>query len=231
MSVFRITKDEQVSNYITKLKHKMSDYMIAGEDASEPTDPFEKTPFRRVEEVKQSSDDWLDVILSEAEKIRSTAQNAGEIQNDDAVIDALALPGEWVNAGSFYAYKVGPVAATCEDLAWKSAYTLDLEAAPEPNSDAFREAASELRIPKGLRLGPKFVASCYRILYEHTTDTARPIHPIRLRGEANVRLSKSGYRQAFRHLNELPGVEAPADSVAWEYEQPDSINSKEESHA
>ena len=230
--MFKITiNDEQAGKYITKLRQKMSDYMIAGEDASEPTDPFEETPFNRVEEVKLSNREWINVILSEANKIRSTAKSAGEIQSDDAVIDALALPGEWVNAESFYAYKVGTIAATCEDLTWKSAYTMDLEAAPEPNSEAFREAASELRIPKGLRLGPKFVASCYRILYEHTSDTARPIHPIRLRSEANVRLSESGYRQAFRHLNELPGVEPPADSVAWEYEQPDSVETTEESHA
>ena len=230
--VFKITiRDERASKYITKLRQKMSDYMIAGEDASEPTDPFEETPFNRVEEVKLSNREWIDVILSEANKIRSTAMNRGEITTDKAVIDALALPGEWVNDESFYAYKVGTVAATCEDLTWKSAYTMDLEAAPEPNSDAFREAAGELRVPKGLRLGPKFIQSAYRILYEHTVETGQPIHPIRLRSEANVRLSESGYRQAFRFLNELPGVEPPADSVAWEYEQPESINSKEESHA
>ena len=232
--MFKITiRDERASKYITKLRQKMSDYMRAGEDASEPTDPFEETPFNRIEEVKLSSDDWLDVILSQAEKIRSTAMNRGEITTDKAVIDALALPRETIDAETFYAYKVGPVAATCEDLAWKSAYTLDLEAAPEPNSEAFREAASELRVPNSaaMKLGPKFINSVFRILYEHTAETGRPIHPVRLKYDANVRLPERGYSQAFRFLNELPGVEPPADSVAWEYEQPESINSKEESHA
>jgi hypothetical protein len=108
---------------------------------------------------------------------------------------------------------------------------MNLEAAPEPNSDEFREAAGELQVPKGFRLGPKFIQSAYRVLYEHTADTSRPIHPIRLRRETNVRLAEHGYKQGFRFLNQLPGVEAPADSVAWEYEQPDSIDAKEESHA
>ena len=233
MSVFRITKDEQVSNYVTKLKQKMSDYMRAGEDASEPTDPFEETPFNQISEVELSSDDWIDVILSEADKIRRTAKSRDSIASDDAVIDALALPREYIDSSVFYAYKVGPVAATCDDLTWKSAYTLNLEAAPEPNSNEFKEAASELRIPNSaaLKLGPDFVVSAYRELYEHTVETDRPIHPVRLKYEANVRLPKRGYSQAFRFLNQLPGVEAPADSVAWEYEQPDSIDAKEESHA
>ena len=233
--MFKITiSDEQASKYITKLRQKMSDYMRAGEDLPEnDPDPFEETPFRRVEEVKLSSDDWLDVIIPEAEKIRSTAQRRGPITSDDAVIDALALPRETIDAETFYAWKVGPVAATCDDLTWKSAYTLNLEDAPEPNSEAFREAASDLRIPNSaaMKLGPKFVSGAYRELYEHTVETGRPIHPVRLKYEANVRLPKRGYSQAFRFLNQLPGVEAPADSVAWEYEQPDSINSKEGSHA
>ena len=232
--MFKITiNDEQAGKYITKLRQKMSDYMRAGEDASKPADPFEETPFNRVEEVKLSNREWINVILSEANKIRSTAKSAGEIQSDDAVIDALALPGEWVNAESFYAYKVGTIAATCEDLAWKSAYTLDLEAAPEPNSEAFREAASELRVPNSaaMKLGPKFINSVFRILYEHTAETGRPIHPVRLKYDANVRLPERGYSQAFRFLNELPGVEPPADSVAWEYDQPETVEAKEEGHA
>ena len=234
-AVFKITiNDATASKYINKLRQLMSkDYMRAGEDASEPTNPFEETPFNRISEVELSSDDWIDVILSEADKIRRTAKSRDNIASDDAVIDALALPRETIDAETFYVHKVGPVAATCDDLTWKSAYTLNLEAAPEPNSNEFKEAASELRIPNSaaLKLGPKFVASAYRELYEHTAETGRPIHPVRLKYEANVRLPERGYSQAFRFLNQLPGVEAPADSVAWEYEQPDSINSKEGSHA
>ena len=68
--MFKITiNDEQAGKYITKLKQKMSDYMRAGEELPENNpDPFEETPFNRIEEVKLSSDDWLDVILSQAEK-------------------------------------------------------------------------------------------------------------------------------------------------------------------
>jgi hypothetical protein len=133
----------------------------------------------------------------------------------------------------FYAHKVGPVAATCEGLTWKAAYSMDIETAPEPNSDAFREAASELQVPDNvaMELGPKFIQSAFRILYDHTAKTSRPIHPTKLKYEATVRLPERGYKQAFRFLNQLPGVEGPADSVAWEYEQPEQVNAKEETYA
>ena len=208
--------------------------MRAGEELPDKeSDRFENTPFSRIEAIKLTSDEFLDVILSEAEKIRSTCEKRGTIRTDSAVVDALGVPRETVDRSVFYAYKVGPVAATCEDLNWKAAYSMDIETAPEPNSDAFREAASELQVPNNaaMKLGPKFIQSAYRILYEHTAETGRPIHPTKLKYEANVRLAERGYKQAFRFLNQLPGVEGPADSVAWEYEQPEQVNAKEEIHA
>lgn len=225
------------SKYIRKLKQIMSnEHMRAGEELPENNpDPFDSTPFTRIDEVKLSSDEWIDTILTQAEKIRRTTKRQEAISDDGLVIDSLALPpnDDWVSQESFYVTKVGPVAETCESLEWKSAYTMDVEDAPHPKSDEFREAASELQIPNSvaLKLGPDFVASAYRVLYEHTKETGRPIHPIRIRYESTVKLPERGYRSAFSYLDKLPGVNPPSKSVAWEYVGQETVEATGESHA
>jgi hypothetical protein len=81
-----------------------------------------------------------------------------------------------------------------------------------------------------MKLGPKFIISAYRILYEHTEETGRPMHPYRIRAEANVVLREGAYSQAFRYLNELPGVEPPSNGEAWEYVDATPEPTHEESH-
>jgi hypothetical protein len=212
---------EYLERYKIKLKSKyMTEYMKRDNTLPENSpSPFDNTPFAQVAEVEQSSDEWVEIILNQAEKIRQTAKRRGQISDDTDVIESLALPNEYVPAESFYAQKVGPVTATCDTLEWKSAYTMDLDAAPHPKSDAFHEAASKLQIPDTpyLEYAPKFVQSSYRILYEHTKTTGRPIHPIQLKIEADVVLDERYYSKAFSYLNDLPGVEPPSETTAWEY--------------
>jgi hypothetical protein len=222
---------EPFRSIISDLQKKtMSEYMHAGESLPEDEpDAFEGTPFDRIPNVKHAGDEELDVILSQAEKIVRTTKRRGSIGSDESVYENLALPREFVDNESFYAYKVGPVAATHDELEWTSAYTMDLEDADHHKTDAFREAASELRVPDGMKLAPKFIISAYRILYEHTEETGRPIHPYKIRAEANVVLRDRTYPRAFQYLNELPGVEPPSDGSAWEYvEEPQPT--QEEAH-
>jgi hypothetical protein len=224
---------EQFRSIISDLQKKtMTDhnYMKAGESLPEDEpDAFEKTPFDRIPNVQHANEEELDVILSQARKALNYAKRNDSVSDDETIQKALALPSEFVNRESFYAYKVGPVAATHDKLRWNSAYTMDMEEAEHHKSDAFREAASELQIPNGLKSGPKFIISAYRILYEHTEETERPIHPYKIRAEANVILAKRSYPQAFKHFNKLPGVEPPSDGSAWEYvEEPQAT--QEEAH-
>jgi hypothetical protein len=213
---------EQFRSIINDLQDKtMVDYMRAGESLPEDEpDAFEGTRFSRIPEVKHANEEELDVILSQARKILNAAKRNGSVSDDEAIQESLALPSEYVEPASFYAYKVGPVAATHDELQWTSAYRMNPEDAEHHKSDTFRKAASELQIPDTLemKLGPKFIISAYRVLYEHTEETGRPIHPYKIRAEANVVLPERAYPQAFRYLNDLPGVEPPeTDGPAWVY--------------
>jgi hypothetical protein len=224
---------EQFRSIINDLQDKtMVDYMRAGESLPEDEpDAFEGTPFDRIPEVKHTSEEQIELIIDQSRKILNACRN-GSIGSDEGVYEALALPSEHVDPESFYAYKVGPVAATHDELQWNSAYRMDLETAYHHKSDAFREAASELQIPDtvGMKLGPDFIISAYRILYEHTEEAGRPMHPYRIRAEANVVLREGAYSQAFRYLNELPGVEPPSNGEAWEYVDATPEPTHEESH-
>jgi len=211
----------------------MTEYMRAN-TSTEPTDPFEDTPFNRIPPAEGIKDEWVDTILTEANKIRKTAERNGSIQSDDVVIDSLGKPNGdlWIDERSFYIHRVGPVASTCEALEWASAYTMDLDEAVSIKSEAFVEAASELRIPetRSLELAPKFIRGAYRVLREHTKETGRPMHPLRIQSEVNVVLSERGYSQAYRYLNQLPGIEAPDDGPAWTYVKHDATTTGEQSH-
>ena len=214
----------------------MTEYMRATSHAQdEEPDPFEETPFSRIPPAEGVKDEWVDTILTEADKIRKTARQRGGIDSDDAVIDSLGKPNGdlWIDKKGFYIHRVGPVAATCDRLEWQSAYTMDLDKAVSIKSEAFVEAASELRIPdsRSLELAPKFIKSAYRILYEHTKETGRPIHPLAIQAEANVMLSERGYEQVYRYFNQLPGVEPPEDGEAWAYVEQDAAPTEEQSYA
>jgi hypothetical protein len=226
---------EVFRSIVNDLKDKtMTDhnYMKAGESLpEEEPDAFEGTPFDRISNVKHANSEESDLIIGEATKVFNAAKRNGSIGSDEDVYQSLALPNEFVKNEGFYAYKVGPVAATHDELEWTSAYRMNLEDAEHHKSDTFREAASELQIPDGLKLAPKFIISAYRILYEHTEETGRPIHPYKIRAEANVVLRESTYPHAFRYLNDLPGVEPPSDSDAWVYVDDESLAATEETHA
>ena len=213
----------------------MTEYMRANTDKDEPTDPFEDTPFNRIPSAEGIKDEWVDTILTEANKIRKTARQRDGIESDTVVIDSLGKPNGdlWIDREGFYAHRVGPVAATCESLEWASAYTMDLDEAVSIKSEAFVEAASELRIPetRSLELAPKFIKSAYRILYEHTKETGRPMHPLQIQSEANVVLSERGYERVYRYFNQLPGVEPPEDGEAWAYVEQDAATNEEQNYA
>jgi hypothetical protein len=226
---------EQFRSITERFRTKpMTEYMRANTDNDEPTDPFEDTPFNRIPPAEGIKDEWVDTILTEANKIRKTAQRDGEIQSDDAVIDSLGKPNGdlWVDREGFYVHRVGPVAATCDALEWTSAYTMDLDDAPHHKSDEFVAAASDLRIPdsRSLELAPKFIKGAYRVLYEHTKETGRPMHPLQIQSEVNVVLSERGYSQAYRYLNQLPGVEPPTDGGAWTHVEHEATTTGEQSH-
>lgn len=214
----------------------MTDYMRANNDASdEQTDPFNDTPFRRIPPAEGIKDEWVETILQGANKIHKAAKQRGNIEDEDAVIESLSKPSNdlWINKKGFYLNRVGPVAQTCDSLEWASAYTMDLDDAPHYKSDEFVDAASELRVPdsRALKLGPKFIKAAYRVLYNHTEATGRPMHPLRIKSETNVVLSDRGYSQAFRYLNELPGVEPPeTGGLAWTYVEQDAATTGEQSH-
>jgi hypothetical protein len=212
----------------------MTEYMRANTDNDAPTDPFEDTPFTRIPPAEGIKDEWVETILTEANKIRKTAQRNGEIQSDDAVIDSLSKPSGdlWIDKTGFYINRVGPVAQTCDSLEWTAAYTMDLDDAPHYKSDEFVDAASELRVPdsRALQSVPKFIKGAYRVLYEHTKETGRPMHPLQIQSEVNVVLSDRGYSQAYRYLDELPGVEPPTDGGAWAYIEQNTATTGEQSH-
>ena len=211
----------------------MTDYMKAGNELPEKEpDPFDSVPFKRIDEVKHKNGDRLETVLSQAKKIHRTAKRNGSIGSDKSVIESLATPTEYTNRESYYAYRVGPVAETCDVLEWKSAYRMDIDEAVSIKSEEFREAASQLNIPNsvGLKLAPEFVKSAYRILKEHTEETGRPMHPYRLRTEANVILAKRSYSLAFSYLNKLPGVIEPTDGPAWEFVEQQTTHTEQQSH-
>ena len=211
----------------------MTDYMKAGNELPEKEpDPFDSVPFKRIDEVKHTDGDRLETVLSQAKKIHRTAKRNGSIGTDESVKEALALPTEYTDRASYYAYRVGPVAETCDVLEWKSAYRMDIDEAVSIKSEEFREAASQLNIPNsvGLKLAPEFVKSAYRILKEHTEETGRPMHPYRLRTEANVILAERSYSLAFSYLNELPGVIEPTDGPAWEFVEQQATHTEQQSH-
>jgi len=210
----------------------MSDYMRAGNDLDEQN-PFDETPFTRIPEVRITTDERIELILDEAEKIRRTCEQRGSIASDENVIQALGLPNEHTSAEAFYAYKVGAVAQTCDTISWNTAYRIDIDDAPAPGSDEFQEAASTLDIPDSRRfdLVPKFVRGAYRLLYEHVEDTGRPIHPHRLEADANVILTSGIYPQAYRYLNQLPGVIPPDENApAWAYIEEETASTPEQGH-
>jgi hypothetical protein len=213
----------------------MTDYSnMRANTSTEQTNPFNETPFKQISPAEGIKDEWVDTILRNAQKIRKTAQRNEGIQSDNVVIDSLAKPSNdlWVDRKGFYIHRVGPVAQTCDRLEWASAYTMDLDEAPDFKSEEFVEAASELRIPdsRSLELAPKFIRGAYRVLREHTKETGRPMHPLRIQSEVNVVLSEYGYEQAYRYFNQLPGVEAPTDGEAWTYVEQEATTTGEQSH-
>lgn len=194
----------------------MTDYMY--NNGQQEQDKFADTPFNRIDEIGFLSGDRLETAIQEATKIERAVTQRGTIATDERVIESLALPTEFTNAKSWYATVVAPIAQTSPDIAWRSAYTLDIEQAPEPDSEGFREAASELNIPntKPMKYVPDFIRSAYRVLYNHVDEYDRPIHPYTLESEANAILTDRGYKQAHRYLGDLPGIEPPAsDGPAW----------------
>jgi len=219
---------------IEKIKTElMTDYMKAGNELPEKEpDPFNSVPFKRIDEVKHTNGERLETVLGQARKIHRTAKRNGSVGSDKSVIESLATPTEYTDRASYYAYKVGPVAETCDTLEWKSAYHMDIDEAVSIKSEEFREAASQLNIPNsvGLKLAPEFVKSAYRILKEHTEKTGRPTHPYRLRAEANVVLPKRSYSLAFSYLNKLPGVIEPTDGPAWEFVEQQATHTEQQSH-
>jgi len=212
----------------------MTEYMKAGNELpEEQPKPLDKTPFSDIEELRFTDGEDLRTVIEQAQKIHRTAKRNDSISNDDSVIESLALPNENIPRESFYAYKVGPLAQTCDALQWNTVFDIDLTTAPQPDSDAFREAASELNIPDtiGLKLAPEFIRSAYRLLWEHKEETGRPIHPHRLKADANAVLKPRIYPRVFDYLSQLPGVTGPTESPAWEYvdpEQPASTEAGEE---
>ena len=194
----------------------MPDYMKTG-NSHDDTDAIEKSPFKRIYWIPPNKDDQnVTAALEGAEKIRNTVLNRGEIQTDEAVENACPVATTSMAKDWAYYRRAGPLAATADDIVWRTAYTL-ADNAPEPNSEQFKEEASELAIPEHAEHAPKLVLDFYRYLHDkHDTD-GRPVHPEELKGEAaSVLALDNVYDRAFRFLDQLPWVESPARSgPAW----------------
>lgn len=215
----------------------MTEYMKAGNELpEEQPDPLDNTPFRDIEELRFTDGEDLRTVIEQAQKIHRTAKRNGSISDDDSVIESVTVPNEHIPRDSFYAYKVGALAQTCDSLQWNTVFDIDLTTAPQPDSDAFREAASELNIPDsiGLKLAPDFIRSAYRLLWDHKNNTGRPLHPHRLKADAEAVLKPRAYPRVFDYLGQLPGVTEPTEPPAWEYvddEQPAPTEAGEEAES
>lgn len=191
---------------------------------SEQPDPFDEYPhFDPVPEVTTlTKDDWIKTALEQADKIRRTARDRGIVSDDEHVIEAVSIPEDWVPKKGFYIHRVGPLAVTCENLEWGAAYSMNLAEAPEPGGKEWAEAAGELSMPTYPKAGPSFVKSAYKTLYEYTEETGRPLHTEKLIHDSQVYLKDREYPVCFKHLDQLPGVNPPADKFAWQWVEPET---------
>lgn len=196
----------------------MSDHMKQGRGIEPETTPFDDTPFECIETVSGLSDDDKRAAIDQARKIYRTTKNRGEIQGEEKVIEAISLPNDYTGQELYYATQVGPLAYTSGDLAWPAAISVDLAETVEPGSEAFHEAAAKLNIgSRNFKYKSHFVTRGYRTLIEYAEETGRPMHPLQLEQEVNVRLSAKERERAVRHLGELPGIDPPHNTVAWKY--------------
>jgi hypothetical protein len=199
---------------------KMRDIMTSGEHVDQKSD-FEQAGFAKGGIYKLQADTPTGkTVLSGAKKILRHAKENGSIETDRAVENAVPIEQSLTSAQdreAVYYCRVGPVASRHPDLEWRTTYSL-ADDAPEYNSYEWNRAASELSIPEKEELLPKLVRGFWQHL-EYCRDTDnRPAHAEELLYEAQALVPRFKSDRAFRYLEQLPGVEPPADDgPAWLY--------------
>jgi hypothetical protein len=194
------------------------DYMTQNNSIEEPN-PWEESPFRKIDRLIGQPDNKTSRALKNAKKIRSAVLRDGELMEDSAAVDGMATDLSAQTPKFAYYIYAAPVADAAEDVHWRHAFRLSLDEAPEFNSDEFKEAASTLTIPdtdNGDKIARK-VARMYSHLREVTADNdgQRAVSPWELKGEGPV-LQDRHEERALRYLSDFPGVTAPArDGPAW----------------
>jgi len=198
----------------------MRDIMTKGEHVDDP-EKFEEHGFVKggIYEL-QADTPTGDVVLEGARKIHQHLEQNGSIETDKAVENAVPIAQTLTSAKQhstqYYMY-TGPVASLHPDLEWRSTYSL-ADDAPKYNSDEWNKAASELSIPEGKDTLVKLVRGFWQHL-EFCRDTDnRSSHAEELLYEAPAVVPRFKSDRAFQYLEQLPGVEPPAeDGPAWLY--------------
>lgn len=203
----------------------MTEYMRPDESSTDP-DPWEEVPFSQIYKAVDVSESKDELIRTNAEKIHAKVTKDGRISSDEAVEPAMAtmsnVPQE---SAAFYYRYCGPVAATADDVEWRTAFRLDLDDALECKSEAWKAKASEfsIRDSRQYDLVPDAIASYYGALEEATrrNDCERYMHPEEFY-TVGPQITQSARLHALDHLEKFPGVIPPEeDGPAWELVEQD----------
>jgi hypothetical protein len=204
----------------------MTDFMKHDTSTDEPG-PFANTPFEEYDQIRTWNDKER-LVNHATNALRHLKQHKTATDKDlrNAAIAGndhqLLKEGLWA--------KVAPLLATAENVEWADSFSLEADA-PEHNSDEWKQAASELEIPdtRSHDLVPKSVGASYRHLEKLTQRNGypRPAHQFELERNCGVHMTDRGYRKVWQYLEELPGVDAPADTPAWEYVDTTEATSEE----
>jgi len=196
------------------------EYMTRGNDHDD-TDPWDETPFTPTYQLRGvPSDRKHELARENAEKIRDKVLRSSSISSDSAVESAMGTLGTSHKSEIFYYHTCGPVAATADDVRWNSAFRVDLEKAPEPQSDEWRRVASEFNLTQQDErdLVPDKIVACYLQLVQKTeqNDGDRAMHAEELADYGPV-IREKAHRPVFDCLSKVPGVDGPDSSKpAWE---------------
>ena len=236
----------------------MTDYMTQNDDndSTDPfeTTEFDVTRTPRLRTMPGDKATVEEYVIENVEKIyrtvksRDTINTAGpdetpqrvnkdrrgrmyEISTDHSVVRAMNVPSDRFDKRQMYYLYAGVIAAEIDELRWQSAYNLDMSEAVNPDSEEFVSVASKFNIDTSnhrKKYLPRFIKAAYSTIYNRAESSGRPVHKWELEFELGSLLADYQYKDAYRYLERLPGVEPPSQTVAWEFVEQSELSGMED---